>query len=548
MKWESVITGAPLQKGKKSPGGMVSGRSIAFSNMGCFNAACYMNTLQNAPVCEQIFTQFLFHNRRNRMILYLAGAAILIQFIIFKYLYPFANYIDADSFAYLKAADKNLIINFYPVGYSKFLRLVSVFAKPDIILVSIQFLMIQCSMLFLLFTIFYFYSAGRITQTMLVCFMVFNPLFLQLANMVSSDGLFLALSMTWFSLLLWLIYNPSNKIICWHALVLFVAFTVRYNALIYPFISAVAFWLSQLPLRKKIIGLAGSLLLIGWFIGLSMFQYKKLTGYWQYSPFSGWQLANNALYAYREVDRLDREPVPFQFRELDNMIRNFYDSTPNLSAGQVGTQYMWLSRFPLMQYLDSTFKAKKSPVTNFEKWASLGPFYSKYGLYLIKKYPAHFIRHFVWPNFLTYIAPPVEFLGNYNAGKTTVPESVIKWFGYKNNQATTRMKSSEVRILQYYPFLISITNLTILVVLLTYTLLKGWQYNASFNKSILIAGFTWISNAGFTIFASSAALRFQAFPALINITFLLLLIECMVGLIRILRVQNQGALEAVDVV
>jgi hypothetical protein len=211
----------------------------------------------------------------------------------------------------LKAAAQNLTIEIYPIGYSKFLRLVSVFAKPDMVLVSLQYLMIQCSSLFLLFTIFYFYKVGRATQTILLCFVTFNPLFLHLGNMVSSDGVFLALSTTWFALLLWIIFKPSNKIIFLQALVLFAAFTVRYNALIYPLIALFAFRLSKLPLRKKITGLGLGLLLCGWFIGITMFQYKKLTGYWQFSPFSGWLLANNALYAYREVNPAD--PCPRNF-------------------------------------------------------------------------------------------------------------------------------------------------------------------------------------------------------------------------------------------
>jgi hypothetical protein len=498
-----------------------------------------MNTLQNAAFNEQTFTQFLFQNRRNRVILYLAAIAIIIQFAIFKYLYPFASYIHDDSFVYLNAAYDNLTINSYPIGYSKFLRLVSVFAKSDFELAGLQYLLIQCSTLFLLFTIFYFYKAGRATQTILFCFMVFNPLFLHLGNMVSSDGLFLALSMTWFTLLLWIIYKPSHKILGWHAIVLFAAFTVRYNALIYPFIALSAFWLSKLPLRKKILGLGFGLLLISWFVGLSMFQFKKLTGYWQYSPFSGWLLANNAMAIYREVDSADREPVPLKFRALDNRIRKFYDTYPDLQAGEVSTAYMWTPWLPLMQYRDSLFNTKNTSVTELKKWASMGPFYSSYGLCIIKKYPMHFLRYFAWPNSKKYFAPPVEFLENYNSGKSTVMKSAKRWFGYKNNQVKTRMKSGKASILLAYPFLVSITNLIIFLMFLAYMLLKGWQYNRTFNKIILLAGFVWIANAGFTIFSSSAALRFQSFPALLSVTFSLLLIDWMAHLMQNMKLQSQ---------
>jgi hypothetical protein len=498
-----------------------------------------MNVFQKAPASEQTFFQFLFHHRWNRTILYLAAAATIIQFAIFKYLYPFANYIHDDSFRYLIAADENLTIYMYPVGYSKFLRLVSVFAKPDLVLVSLQYLMIQCSALFLLFTIFYFYKAGRVTQVILFCFMIINPLLLHLGNMVSSDGLFVALSMTWFALLLWIIYKPSNTIICWHALVLFAAFTVRYNALIYPFIAALAFGLSTLSLRKKLAGLALGLLVFGWFVMLSMFQYKKLTGYWQFSPFSGWQLANNAMYAYQEVDSASRQPVPLKFRALDNMVRNFYDMNPDKPAGVASTSYMWTEWYPLMKYSNSIFKAKDSSTPPFKEWASMAPLYSSYGWYIIRKYPMHFIRYFVWPNSQKYFAPPLEFLEYYNWGHQYVPEWPKKWFGYKDYRVHTRMKNGRIWVLTPYPYVAGITNLILLLMVLAYLLLKGWQHNRTFNKIIFLAGSVWMANAAFTIIASSAAIRFQTFPALLSVTFSLLLIDWMVQLIQRLKLQSQ---------
>jgi hypothetical protein len=438
----------------------------------------------------------------------------------------------------LRAAAQNLTINTYPIGYPKFLRLVSVFAKPDLVLASLQYLLIQCSTIFLLFTIFYFYKAGRVIQAVLFCFMIVNPLSLHLGNMVSSDGVFLALSMTWFALLLWIIYKPSNKIIFWHAIVLFAAFTVRYNALIYPFIAGLAFWLSKLSLRKKLTGLGFVLLLIGWFVGLSMFQYKKLTGYWQYNPFSGWLLANNSMYAYREVDPADREPVPLQFRALDTMILNFNAIHPNLKIGNPGTAYMWRQYFPFGLYRDSMFK-KDIAATSFKKWASMGPLYNSYGLYIIKKYPMHFLRYFVWPNSRKFLSPPVEYLEYYNTGVSTVSESAWKWFGYKDNQVNIRMKSGKVTILRHHPFWVSITNLLLFLGLLSYILLKGWQYSPSFNKSILIASLLWITNAGFTIFASPVALRFQTFPTLLSSTFSLLLIDWMAWFMQHMKLQQQ---------
>lgn len=503
-----------------------------------------MNEPLAIPAERESFKAFLLYNKQNRKILWLAAAAIIIQFAIFKYLYPFANFIHGDSFNYLEAAEKNLTINTYPIGYSKFLRLVSVFAKPDIVLVSLQYLLIQVSALFLVFTIFYFYRPCRTMQWILICFMVFNPLFLHLGNMVSSDGLFLALSLTWFSLMLWIIHAPSNKIILWHGLVLFTAFTARYNALIYPFISVVAFILSGLSLRKKIAGIIFPMLICGWFIGITMYQYKKLTGYWQFSPFSGWQMANNAMYAYRYVDSANRKPVLPKYQALDNMIRKFYDRTRNLTMNpseqaQASTFYMWSPGMPLMRYRDSLFKTKIGDPIDYKAWAAMGPFYKEYGIYIIKKYPLYFLRYFAWPNSIKYYAPPIEFLQFYNTRRDKVTEQAQKWFGLQNRFLRTRMSSGETWVLNFYPILTGIVNVIMLFGLLYYLLLKGWIYNKVFHKAIVIAAIVWLFNAGFTIFASSAALRFQSFPVVLTTTFTLLLVDWMVQLMKSMSAVNK---------
>jgi hypothetical protein len=507
-----------------------------------------MNVSIGIPSETVSFKTFLFNNKHSRKILWLITLAIIIQFTIFKYLYPFASFIYGDSFKYLEAADNNQTIALYPIGYSKFLRLVSIFAKPDIVLVGLQYLLIQTSALFLLFTTYYFYRPARVMKWILLCFMVFNPLFLHLANMVSSDGFFLAISLTWFALMLFVIHKPSNRIILLHGVVLFVAFTVRYNALIYPFIAIVAFGLSRLSLRRKIVGICFPILLLGWFIGISMYQYKKLTGYWQFSPFSGWQMANNAMYAYRYVDSANRKSVPEKYKALDNIIRKFYDRTRNLAIypserEQASTFYMWSPGMPLMKYRDSLFKTKNGAPNDYKAWASMGPFYKEYGIYIIRKYPLHFLRYFAWPNSRKYYAPPIEFLQSYNSNKVIIPTQAMRWFGYESNEVKARISSSETWILNFYPILSGIINVIMLFALLYYVLLRGWSYNRIFHKTIIIAATLWLFNAGFTIFASSAALRFQSFPVILTTIFTLLMIDWLIQLMRSMSLTDNDKLE-----
>jgi hypothetical protein len=364
--------------------------------------------------------------------------------------------------------------------------------------------------------------------------MVFNPLFLYLSNLVSSDCLFAALSLVWFTLLLWIVRKATMKIIIWQGIILFVTFSIRYNALIYPVITIAAFLLSSLTWKKKALGIAFSLILCGLFVLYTSDKYEKLTGVRQYSPFSGWQLANNAMYAYRYVHREDRKPVPRKFEVLDNMIRAYFDSTRNvekypIEAMKASTFYMWSPNLPLVKYKDELFK-RDSNASNLEKWASMGPFYKEYGLYVIRKYPFYYIRYFALPNASKYYAPPVEFLGLYNSGSDYVTPEAKEWFGYKSDKVKTRTKSNKVFMLDFLQILSGIINVLMVCTIVCYAMLKGWKYGDAFKKAVLLGSIVWLLNAVFTIGASSAALRFQSFPILLVTTFTVLLIDWMVQL------------------
>jgi hypothetical protein len=476
------------------------------------------------------FKHYIFNTKRNITILKIAAAAIVIQFSIFKYFYPYASFIHGDSFCYLEGARQNLDINTYLIGYSKFLRLFSVFSKSDTVLVAFQYLLIQTSALFFLFTISYFYQLSKASQIILWSFIVLNPLFLHLANLISSDGFFLFLSLAWFSTMIWIIYRPSIRWICLHALFVFLAFTVRYNALIYPVVSLLAFWLSTMSLKRKVIGWGVAVLLCTIFFNFTMSEYKRITGIYQYSPFSGWQLANNALYAYRFVKPTERLPVFAKFMVLDSFVRSYIDTTRdlkkfNLEKSEASSVYMWWEGgSPLYAFRNHIYKGD-TVTTDFQKWAAVGPFLKDYGLHIIKTYPGYYFQHFAWPNAKKYYAPPVEFLHAYNSGRDTVMNFAQRWFEYRTQKVWTRMSKKNVWVLNYYPILSGIINVVMLASLICYLMLKGWQLKNQFNKGIAIGALLWLLNASFTIFASSAALRFQSFPIILTTTFTLLLVD-----------------------
>ncbi|MDF2192607.1 NAD(P)/FAD-dependent oxidoreductase [Paraflavitalea sp. CAU 1676] len=496
-------------------------------------AVSHQQLLQNNSgelVSPISFQAFLLQNKLNRRTLWLTGFAIIIQFFLFKYLYPFANYIHGDSFSYIKAASSNSDINTHMIGYSRFLRLFSVFSDSDTALVFFQYMLAQASGLYFIFTLFYFHKVSKAIQLIITGITVISPLILHLSNLISSDCLFMSLSIIWLTLLIWLIHKPSNKIIFWHTAILFLAFFVRYNALLYPLIAFLAYYLAKIPISKKLIGVSAPILLCGLFIIYTANNYKTLTGVWQYAPFSGWQAANNAMYAYRYVNSSERKPVPPKFQLLDNMIRSYFDSTRNTRKYPVekikaSTIYMWTPTMPLYKYRNKVLIESDTNLTEFKKWALMGPIYKEYGTLIIRQYPLEYARHFLWPNTIKYYAPPTEFLEYYNGGKDSVPPIVKSWFNYNSRKLTSRLNNPKIYILEIYPILIGIMNIVLLSSLLCFIVLRRSWENNILPRTITIAASIWLLNAAFTIISSPAAIRLQAFPMILETVFALLLVD-----------------------
>ena len=472
---------------------------------------------------------YIFKNPAYKYFVWVGLMGILIQFIVFKYLYPYASFINGDSYVYLQTAFLNYDVNTYPIGYSKFLRIFSVFTKSDTALVACQYLLLQASVMSFLFTLFYFYKPGKLVRVTLFGFMLFNPIFLYLANYISSDALFISLSLIWFTMLIWIIQRPTTRLLLFQALILFFAFTVRYNALYYPIIGAIAFLLSKQRIAFKVAGIALGLALIGVFVFYSSQKYYELSGKKEFSPFTGWQMANNAMYAYKFVDNKNVKNVPTRFRQLDKMVRTYFDTTKNpLKFPQemlvASTVYMWDPQSPLQIYMNNQFK-KDSTAGPVKRWATVAPLYADYGSYLIKQYPLAFAKYYLWPNALKYYAPPIEFLENYSTGVDSVQPIAQNWFGYKTNKLKTYFKDLKVNALDFYPVLVGIMNVIFLSTLIGFLFLHGIRLNPSYGKILLLVAGLWLINFGFSVFASPIALRFQLFPILVFLPFCFFLLE-----------------------
>lgn len=471
------------------------------------------------------FYEFLFLNRGNKVALWTAVAYLIIQFIVFKILFPYANFMP-DSYSYIEAAYLNSDINMWPVGYSKFLRVFSAFLHSDTALVFFQYIFLETSIIYFVFTLSYFFSPGRVSTYVSLVFFVANPVLLYMANYVSADALFTGLSLLWLTQLIWIIFKPHPRQLWLQAGFLFLAFVVRYNALYYPIITVIVLLLSRMEWKQKLIGFTVSIALVGLFIWHSGNKYNELTGKRQYSAFGGWQLASNALYMYSRMNR-DHDVAPNRFSVLHKVVQHHLDSLDRLRKRPdtiPGIYYLWGG--PLTQYL--TYKyGKDTSTTYFKKWASMAPLYAEYGLYLIKKHPSDFIKNYLLRNAIKYYVPPIEFLGQYNMRSDTVGQMAKTWFGYKSERVKAYTK--EIKLFNAFSTINTIINLAFILGFIGFISFDGLKrLSRSARHSIVAIVVLWSANIFFSVIASPIVFRYQIFIMVVSFTFSILFFDYLI--------------------
>ena len=479
----------------------------------------------------QPFAQWLVHDKENKRLFWFSVVVMIASFGWLKFLYPYPNFMPPDSYSYLNAALKNDFINQWPIGYSKFLRLVSVVSRSHLLLVTLQYLLLMTSVLYLLFTIRYLLAPGKWLFRGLLAVSIINPLLPHIANFVSSDCLFAALSLVWFTQLLWIIHRPRLRLLLIHALILLLAFSVRFSALWYPFISIPIIVLtSYIPKRTKWLGVGAIATLLLIFIGSTQYEYFKKTDTIQYSAFGGWQMAANALYAYTHARLIDPKNVSYKFQALHAAVNHHMDSvrkSGHLPYQYIGIYYLWGPTSPLVTFEEQRRQDEKR--TYFISWAAIAPLYGKYGRWLITEHPWLFLKHFVWPNLIRYYKPPPNFMDMYNLMGDKVDSVAVTWFNWKNNQLPSRLADRNIYIMSYIQTLLAIINPLFIASGLLFVFFSGLKQCSKTSKHLLTCMLlVWLSNCLFSVVSAPTELRYQIFPVVITIPFCILFMSWIV--------------------
>src|SRR6266567_2824586 len=131
-----------------------------------------MRTIKRKPI---------FMTARTTLV---AGLAMAGVWIVFKHFYPYADFF-TDSYSYIQAAAQKDIIDYRPIGYPIFLRLVHGVSHSDTFLVTVQYAGVQLASLALYVRLERWCRPPVWVQRLLLVFLVFNPVMPYTCNYVS---------------------------------------------------------------------------------------------------------------------------------------------------------------------------------------------------------------------------------------------------------------------------------------------------------------------------------------------------------------------------
>jgi hypothetical protein len=482
--------------------------------------------LGRQPANTESFSQFLFKNAVNKRYLDMAGAAIIIQFVIFKICYPFADYFN-DSFTYINAAAHHHAMSVRPIGYSRFLELIHRMTTSDTILVFLQYFTLQVGALLLFFTVRYFFPLQKKTGNWLFGILLFNPVTLYISNYISSDALFVGISLIWFTQLIWLINRPRRIQLLSLAGLLFIIFSLRYAALYLPAIALLALLFTRRNWLFKLTGITVTVLPL--FIEVQRIKHitKKETGTAVFSAFGGWMAVNNALHMYPYIKVRNEDFSSPECVAFNKIVKQHFDTLkPSaLPYPYLTVTYLWSSNSPLKTYMHLLEKQKKLN-GYFEAWHAVAPVFLQYSSQLVKQHPVAYAHYFMWPNTREYFLPSLESLESYNEMRTTVDSTAIKWFRYKSEQVHCLNPTIQGKILSPVPWLFLLVNI-VFCGLLSMVIIRRKQYTFSpgLLRTLLLAGAFWLTNFCFSIYAAPIVFRFQLFPMIVYSAFSLVMIN-----------------------
>jgi hypothetical protein len=290
--------------------------------------------------------------------------------------------------------------------------------------------------------------------------------------------------------------------------VLYFCLAVRYTAMFYPFLIFVAIVLCRIKLWTKLVYAGSVIAVVMGFVQAQKNTVWEATGVSVFSGFSGWQIANNALYIYKKINVSNADLPTAEIKKIDSVVKCSIDSVK--TYGEVGDAYLWDKRSPLKLY--TYYRSTVNKEKYFLTWHKVSEDFNEYGWYIIKHNPLPFVRYYLYPNFKRFFYPEAAPLDHYDFNHVKqLPPEIGRWFNWKNAELSCRYPKVQNRIISVYPALSVLLNIFNVIAILFF-LLKAIPVRKSLPHAVWTLFFTWAAYyfgfMAFSVFASDIYLRF----------------------------------------
>jgi len=455
------------------------------------------------PEYENSFFKYLVAQKRALLISFTAAVTL---FAVLKFCFPIPDFF-VDSYTYVADALYERPLNYRPIGYADFLSLTHIISSNANFTVLIQYILFFTSTLFCFFSTDYLYGFPKKIRSVVFYLVILNPILILQTNLISSDSLFCSLTVTWFTLCLWIIRTNNLPVIIMQVIFLLMCFHIRYVAAFYPIVAIAAFLFSGRKLFYKTIGIILSLGIIYSYVERQKELTESKTHVRIFSGFSGWQIANNVLCYYKEIT-VDSEKLPTEETKIiDRIVKKKIDNV--YEPSYVGTKYIWDKDSPLKFYL--SVRVQHTNYNYFDEWLWSSIQLSDYGWSIIRQHPYAYIRYFMAPNFKNYLLPDREILVNYNNDDPPLPAETKLWFDFQFDHLFCRFENLQKDIIYFYPVLsclLNLANILIIIVSLPWSI-KTWRTsNKGSGKIFFFWCFFYFGYMLFCLFSTVVLLRY----------------------------------------
>jgi len=336
-----------------------------------------------------------------------------------------------------------------------------------------------------------------------------------MANLITPDCIFSALTIFWFTNVLWQLFYPTIKRVIVISLLIVLNSLFDYSALWLIIPSVFVVYHSHFRFSNKLKGwclfISIPLLFIIFCLGYNKEKYSVDT----FSSIGGWHLGSSALFVYNYIPEINSDSLPVEFKKFTEIVNYHRDSLNGLMIRPdfvPNEYYLTNDASPLRVYYRYQ-QSRDSIKIFFKQYNDVGNFYRRFGGYIISRYPKAFLQHFIWPNIMFFYAPRAEAFINYNRDVDTVEYEIADWFRYKNNRVnfryhTWRIPFMHIRVPLFFAL---VKTIFLTVTLLTFLLPSTEVGKSKTFKFIVLILWVFITNIILSIIIGANSIRTQVF-------------------------------------